>query len=113
MFIADIAFERPDAPETKRWVRFGSLWADGSSARLKLSGFYLGSFAGLLKDGKNPEYVAGDLIYRGALVDAGKYDEQWIGHIQTSEKDDRVVYFGEIMVVPVVTQEKAWVMVKE
>lgn len=113
MFIADIAFERPDAPEVRKWVRFGSLWSDGRSARLKLSGFYFGSFAGLLKDGAKPEYVAGDLIYRGALMDVGKYDDQWIGYIQTSDNNDRIVYFGEIMVVPVITQEKAWIIVRE
>lgn len=112
MFIADIAFERPDAPDGKKWVRFGSLWVN-SGARLKLSGYYIGSFAGRLKDGVEPKYVAGDLIHRGSLLSPGRYDDQWIGHIQTSEIDDRVVYFGEIMVIPVTTKETAWIMVKE
>lgn len=113
-FIADIAFERFGAPPGKQWVRFGSLFVGGVSPRLKLTGILVGPFAGKLKPGADSTYVAGDLYVRlGDLLGPGSYEEQWIGHIQTSDGDKGVVYFGEIMVVPLTTQTPVWAMVKE
>lgn len=114
MFVANIAFERFDAPPERRWVRFGSLWVHGAlGTRLKLTGVRVGPFAGRLKEGIDGPYVAGDLFANiGELIGPSKMEQQWIGHIQTSDNSG-VVYFGEIFVVPVTTQSPLWVMVKE
>jgi len=114
MFIADIAFERPDAPKEKRWVRFGSLWVKGEQRRLKLTGVHIGGYAARLKPDLLPEYVAGDLfVSLGSLIGPGKFEEQWIGHIQTADEDG-VVYFGEILVMPVkIGVQELWVTIRE
>lgn len=113
MFIADVAFERPDAPAEKRWVRFGSLWVAGGKQRLKLTGIHIGSYAARLKADCEPVYVAGDLfVATGSMLGPGSYEEQWIGHIQTADETG-VVYFGDIEVVPVKQGEVLWVMIRE
>jgi len=122
MYLGNLAFERPTAPDEFKWKSFGKLWYDEQNVRaaLLLTGVRLGMFiCKPFANVANPPYISGDItIQTGEWLSHGvvKKDYQWCGHIQSSQDGEgNVLYWGvlEVDPMPAVLATKLTTMVND
>lgn len=97
MWIANIGFERPDAPEGHRWKTFGGIWYERERHRcsIRLRGFRFGAAVGKpFASVKIPPYLDGDIVYHTgdyASPSGVRRDYLPVGHILTTEEGTYMV----------------------
>jgi hypothetical protein len=126
MFIARIGIDRGEmVPAEHRYKNIGDVFWDENKQRasLKLTGLPVhhartpsgkgaaGMFLAKV-EGEGP-LIEGDLqIWTGEYEDHGSLRKtwQWIGYIKTSQEHSaNTLYWGQILVVPVLSRDKAFV----
>jgi len=108
MYIASMAWKKPDALEGKEFKKFGRIWydADKHSASLFLTGFRHGNFiAKPYENIKDPPFLSGDVvIWTGEYNKINGVDKKaymWIGYIGTSTGGSgEVKYYGQLEIDP-------------
>jgi hypothetical protein len=109
MFIANLAFERKDAPPQHRWKKFGRLWCKAGRASIFLSGVRQGRWvARVWENVVDPPLIIGDICYwTGYIHDDMRKEYQWIGRINSSqEHDENTMYSGSIEIIPMISTEE-------
>ena len=115
MWISNISFKREDCPPEKKWIRFGRIWYDHEKHRASVlvNGIHIGRWVGKpFETVSTPPYLEGDMVFSiGYEDDDGvpRKNHQWCGHIQTSENEKGIIYWGTIEVAPIGQKNSVWI----